>query len=414
MQDLNGTLTDISIAKLLSWLKNNQHTGVLRLTHGQQRKEFRLRNGKPFSFRSNLSSEQIETILAKQGIADLSYLQNLRKNCRSNKLSFAKELIIKELLSKAELQLWVRQSIRIALDNSLQWTSGTFNFRFLSEKQLAKPFVVPPKSTPDNQLPPSTKEILEEDKIFKKIKDQILTGQIKLPPMPDTMIKIRECLNNPDWDNQDLLRIIMVDQLLTSSILKTANSSFYGLSCQVSSLQHAIVLMGMKSIWGIVTHQSLLGSFSKKKQKIQQVLDHSFLCALLARQIALTYKCDEEDAFTCGLLHDIGKVVLYNLLAGSQYSEEIQEKLVARFHCETGLLIAAKWNLPELVLDAIEHHHHPEQAEDNRKLTEVIYIANCLAHKESPVDDILTSLDLNKMDFDMLAKRVEEFEQNGQ
>ena len=414
MQDLRGTLMDISVSKLLSWLKNNQHTGVLRLIHGQQRKEFRLRNGEPFAFRSNLSGEQVETLLAKQGVAEISYLQELRKNCRDKKQSFAKELITRKLLTKAELQIWMRQSIYVALDNSLQWPDGAFNFRFLSAEQVGKSFVVPPRSMPDEQDSPSTKEILEEEKVFAAIKEQIVEGRIELPPMPDTMIRIRECLNDQDWDNQDLLKIIMADQLLTSSILKTANSTLYGLSSRVSSLQHAIVLMGMKTIWGIVTHQSLLSSFSKEKQKILQVLDHSFLCAMLARQIALTYKCDEEDAFTCGLLHDIGKVVLYNQLASSQYSEKIQEKLVARFHSEAGLLIAARWNLPELVLNAIEYHHHPEHTSDNRNLVEVVYVANCLAHKGKPVDDVLTCPDFNKIDLNQLAECVEEFEQNNQ
>ena len=414
MQDLRGTFADIPVSKLLSWLNNNRHTGVLHLTQGKQRKEFRLRNGEPFAFRSNLLGEQIEVILAKQRVAELSYLKNLSKDCRDKKQSFAKELITKKLLTKAEFQLWMRQSIYIALDNSSQWVDGIFNFRFLSEEQMAKTFVVAPKSVPDDQNSPSTQDILADEQIFSGIKDLILSGQIKLPPMPDTMIKIRNCLDNPDWDNQDLLKIIMTDQLLTSSILKTANSSFYGFSNGVSSLQHAIVLMGMKTIWGIVTHQSLLNSFPEGNEKIQETLNHSFLCAMLARQIASTCKCDEEDAFTCGLLHDIGKVVLYNLPASSQYSEKIQEKLVARFHSEAGMLIAAKWNLPELVLEAIEHHHHPENASDNRNLVEVVYIANTLAHKGKLLDEVLTCSDFKKIDLNQLAERVDEFEQNNQ
>ena len=64
--------------------------------------------------------------------------------------------------------------------------------------------------------------------------------------------------------------------------------------------------------------------------------------------------------------------------------------------------------MTELVLDAIEHHHHPEQASDNRNLVEVVYVANCLAHKGKPVDDTLIYLDLEKMDLDQLAGRIDE------
>lgn len=409
MQDLHGEFKDVPVAKLLSWLRNNQHTGILRLTHGQQRKEFRFLLGESFYFRSNFSGEQIETLLAKQGIAEFSYLENLRKECRKNKESFARKLLAKKLLTKKEWLLWLKQSVYLALDNASRWTVGTFAFRFLSEDQVGKQFIVSPKAEPNTLSPPSYGSIIADEKIFSVIQERIGAGQIELPPMPHTMIKIQECLHDPNWDNKDLLKIIMADQLLTSSILKAANSSLYGFSSSVSSLQHAIVLMGMKTIWGIVTHQSLLGSFSNQKEQIQQVLDHSFFCALLARQIAQSCKCDEDEAFTCGLLHDIGKIVLYNLLADSEYPHEIQEKIVARFHGEAGLLLAARWNLPELVLETIEYHHHPEQASDNHTLVEVVYVANCLAYNKKINSDILVSLDLENVDTNLLADQAKEF-----
>lgn len=411
MADIRGDLKNISVVKLLSWLRNNQKTGFLRIIHGQQRKEFRLKQGAPFTFKSNFGPEQLEVLLANQKISDLALLSQLRKNCHLAKKSFVRELLNQKILSRSELQLWMKQSLHLALDNASRWSVGSFMFRPLPEDQVGKPFIVPPQAEKEHSPPPTAEQIIADETIFSDLSELITSGRIELPPLPGTLIKIRECLNDPNWDNQDLLKVIMTDQLLTTSILKVANSSFYGLSSRVSSLQHAIVLMGMKTIWGIVTHQSLLSSFPQQKEEVEAVLDHGFLCALLAKQIALNCRFDEEEAFTCGLLHDIGKVVLYNLLAKSQFSQSLQERLINRFHCEAGVLIAAKWNLPELVVEAIEYHHHPEKSRDNRILNEIIYTANCLTHDKEPEPDKLSCINLDNIDVSSLEEIKESFKQ---
>ena len=410
MADIRGELKDLSVVKLLSWLRNNQKTGLLRIVHGQQRKEFRLKQGEPFTFKSNFGPEQLEALLAKQKIADLALLSHLRKDCHLAKKSFTHELLHHKIVSPPELQLWMKQSLHLALDNASRWSVGSFMFRPLTEDQVGKPFIVPPQAKKEQSPPPTPERIIADENIFSDLREQITSGKVELPPLPGTLMKLRECLNNPNWDNQDLLKVIMTDQLLTTSILKVANSSFYGLSSRVSSLQHAIVLMGMKTIWGIVTHQSLLSSFPQQKEEVEAVLDHGFLCALLAKQIALSCRFDEEEAFTCGLLHDIGKVVLFNLLPKNKYPQSLQERLINRFHCEAGVLIAAKWNLPELVIEAIEYHHHPESSCDNRILNEIIYTANCLTHDKPPDPDKLSCINLDKINFSTLEEIKESFE----
>lgn len=410
MSDICGQFKDVAVVKLISWLRNNKKTGLLRLTHGQQRKEFRFRLGQPFAFRSNFAPEQLEYLLADKQIAEIALLRSLRSECRQKKQSFARELVARGYLEKAELKLWMQQSLHLAIDNASRWSVGSFNFRPLSLEQIGKPFLVPPKSESQETEAPKPETILAEESIFTEIREKLLSNEIELPPMPATLMKVRECLVNPDWDNQDLLKIIMSDQLLTTSILKVANSSLYGFSSRVSSLQHALVLMGMKTIWGIVTHQSLLGAYPNQKKQVEQVLEHGFLCALLAKQIALTCQLDEEDAFTCGLLHDIGKVVLYSQLPQNQYTQILHDRLIGRFHCQAGLLIAAKWNLPDVVLETIENHHLPEKATENRSMSEVIYIANCLANGQEPIEELLSEIDLSGLDLECLRDMKERFE----
>lgn len=408
MQDLRGNFAQLPLAQLLSWLRNNQYYGILRISGGRTRKEFKLRKGVPCSFRSNLPEEQLENILAAKGVAALEFLHQLRKECRGSNTPFTEALLMRGLLPKAELRLWLKQSLIVALDSALAWPEGHFMFRFLEESGLERSGIVASQPAATSPAAPEVREILEAEKIFSVINDRIVDGNIELPPMPDTLIRVRECLNQPDWDSQDLLKIIMADQLLTSSILKAANSSRYGLASRVSSLQHAIVLMGMKTIWGIVTHQSLLGSFSKEKERIQQVLDHSFLCALLARLLAGRLKLDEEDAFTCGLLHDMGKAVLLNQLADEEIGSATKDLLIDRFHAETGQLIAAKWNLPEVVQDVIAYHHQPDRADTNASIVELVGLADCLAKQADPKNELadqLVHIDLDTLD---LAELVEQ------
>lgn len=411
MNDICGQFEEVPVDKLLSWLRNNRKTGLLRLTHGQQRKEFRLRQGMPFAFRSNFPPEQLESLLADKKVADLATLRTLRNTCRQAKKSFARELTDQGYLDKEELKVWMKQSLHMAIDNASRWSVGSYNFRQLDEEQIGKPFLVPPATAcPANEVPaPST--IIAEEALFAAIRDKLLADEIELPPIPGTLRKVRECLVNPDWDNQDLLKVIMMDQLLTTSILKVANSSLYGFSSRVSSLQHAIVLMGMKTIWGIVTHQSLLGAYPDQKEQVEETLEHGFRCALLAKQVALRCRQDEEDAFTCGLLHDIGKVVLYNQLPQAQFSRSLQGKLVSRFHCEAGLLIAAKWNLPDVVLETIEHHHHPAEAAANRPMSEIIYIADCIANDRTPLGDHISEIDLDALDLQALKDMKQSLEE---
>ncbi len=411
MQDLRGHFAQLPLAQLLSWLRNNQYHGILRVSNGQNRKEFKIRKGRPRSFRSNIPAEQLENILAANGIAELDDLQQLRRECRNSRTPFAEALLGRQLLPKSELRLWLKQSLILALDHAMAWREGNFQFRFLAETDLNQPGIVPPQSAPAGPAAPEVSEILAAERIFAAINERITGGDIDLPPMPNTLIRLRDCLNRPDWDSQDLLKIIMADQLLTSSILKAANSSRYGLASRVSSLQHAIVLMGMKTIWGIVTHQSLLGSFSKERERIQKVLDHSFLCALIARVLAGKLKLDEEDAFTCGLLHDIGKAVLLNQLADEDIPPGTKELLIDRFHAEAGLLIAAKWNLPELVQDAIAYHHQADQAGENAPVAELVGLADCLANQADPATEMadqLVYIDLDSLNLEALVEQAEQ------
>ena len=402
-RDLFGSFRDLPLADLTSWLGNKQKDGVLQIRNGMVRKEFRFRRGRPYFFRSSLPEEQLEQMLAQLEIAELERLQQLRSEALQQKIPYGDYLVKQLPIPKAELRAIADQLLYLALDDAMQWPQGEFRFRF-SLPKFKQPASAPASATAEESPapPPTLERIRADEAIFRTIGKQILSGKVEIPPMPDTLMKVQQCLNQEDWSSQKLMKIIMADQILTTNILRTANSSLYGLASKVSSLQHAIVLMGIRTILGIVTHYVLSGSFSKEQKAIRAVLDHSFHCAVIAHKAASMAGCDAEEAFSCGLLHDIGKTVLLSRLADYGLPEDTKRGLIDRFHVDAGVLMAQKWNLPEVVTEVIRHHHDPLKADGARLLVEVVYLANSLVHMRDDLDDLqhnCCNLPLERIDF---------------
>ena len=103
------------------------------------------------------------------------------------------------------------------------------------------------------------------------------------------------------------------------------------------------------------------------------VLQHCLVCGMIARQIAQDLRLDHEQAFICGLLHDIGKTVMLDMLHDYTLTEEIREQLIGEYHAEIGYLLARKWNFDEFIQNSIRYHHFPERAGEDAGLVEIVY-----------------------------------------
>jgi putative nucleotidyltransferase with HDIG domain len=167
--------------------------------------------------------------------------------------------------------------------------------------------------------------------------------------------------------------------------------------------------MGFKSILSIVTVHALNSINIKSNEEVAEVLRHSLLCAFISKRIAISSGIDPEEAFVCGLLHDIGKTVLLNLLEEYSLPREARYKIVNEYHLNTGSLIAIKWNFSEIVKYAIRFHHNPEDALAHVKTVEAVALANAMANE--PENGELgemkfKSLNVKEIDVNQIRKEI--------
>ncbi|MDR3584992.1 MAG: HDOD domain-containing protein [Desulfosporosinus sp.] len=224
--------------------------------------------------------------------------------------------------------------------------------------------------------------------ILKRVRD--------LPPLPTSAMQLISLTKNPTTSAKDLEFVIGQDPALTAGILRQANSSFYGYARRISSLQEAVVLLGFQVIQGIAMSTAIAPLLKTQLvgYKINQegLWKHSLLTAMAAKRLCQHRKLPYvEVAFTAGLLHDIGKLIISiyvrevgdYLLKKATESRlsyvELEGKVIGFDHAKVGGFLAESWNLPDELVAAISFHHSPSNAQNHEQLTSVIHVANGLA-----------------------------------
>ncbi len=223
----------------------------------------------------------------------------------------------------------------------------------------------------------------------------MMTGD--LPPMPNVAAKVMEMMSNPMMDGKSIHRLISTDQALASKILKIANSALYSFSKEISSLGHAISIIGFNTISSLVIASSTKNAFFKGKMGLQDkmIWEHSlasaFGCRDLARKKLGAGKM--EVAFLSGLLHDIGKIILskkipdqYNAIVQEAYNTKtpfayLEMNALGFTHAEVGALVAKKWKLPSVIQECIQFHHDPSKAENAKETVDIVDTLNYICSK---------------------------------
>jgi|GEM_PF-1183337 HD-like signal output (HDOD) protein len=219
-----------------------------------------------------------------------------------------------------------------------------------------------------------------------------------LPAFPQIALEVTYLLRKESTSTKNLYDLIQKDPVLVSQILKTANSPFYGLHGKVSSLVHAINLLGFVQIENIVIASALLSTMKKfpvsKRFNANQFLDHSFGCGITAKIISniLNFNTGGLE-FSAGVIHDIGKVILdlydqedFDRILNYAYKNnqsfyESEKELFGITHCDLAEKLLRRWNLPEDLIDAVVNHHSPKKAK-NQTMASIISVADLLTYSE--------------------------------
>jgi diguanylate cyclase (GGDEF)-like protein len=199
-----------------------------------------------------------------------------------------------------------------------------------------------------------------------------------LPSLPAVAVRVLELTQDPDVKLTEIAAAIQNDQALASKILRTVNSSYYGLRKGCSTISHALVLLGLNPVKTLALGFSLVGTL---KHGIQDPFDHvrywrrGLYTAVGAKGLATAARFAEpEEAFLAGLMQDVGMIALYNAL-GEDYLKILQSagpdhrRLAAAEtdalelnHAEVGAALCKRWKLPQTLVKPIRFHERPAQA----------------------------------------------------
>lgn len=222
-----------------------------------------------------------------------------------------------------------------------------------------------------------------------------------LPPMPQTYTQLREKLQSADTSAAELGRIIEQDVAMTAKVLQLVNSAFFGLRQHVSTATQAVALLGVETIKALVLTTGLFGGAEKTRFPAEFSFDrlwrHSLAVGSYAQAIARAEKAPKElvnDAYTAGLLHDAGELVIaascpegyssaYAHAVGKKVPlAEAEKELLGCSHAEIGAYLLGIWGLPHPIVEAVAYHQRPSRcvATAFSPLT-AVHIADALAWK---------------------------------
>ncbi len=226
--------------------------------------------------------------------------------------------------------------------------------------------------------------------------DQILASVDKMRPMPTSITRILNALDDPNNTAGVISDLIGLDQALAASVLQMANSASMGFSFVCSSISDAVMRLGFKRIKNLVLGAASSGPLTRRLNGYRlgagELWNHSVATATIAQWISrFLHYPDPEEAYVAGLLHDMGKLILdqYMNVDYMRILElmrnydlalwQVEEKLLGIDHSAVGSLMAQKWNFPPILVEAIRYHHAPSFAKTKPTLGAIINIANAFS-----------------------------------
>jgi putative nucleotidyltransferase with HDIG domain len=224
--------------------------------------------------------------------------------------------------------------------------------------------------------------------------DDVVRNLDDLPSLPAVVMELLNSIDQDDVDISVLAKKVSYDQALTAKTLRLANSSLYGLQVKVTTIQQAITYLGFQTTRNLITAAAVTGCFAEGHCPgfdHKAFWRHSIATAACAKVLARQMRFNQDYAFTAGLLHDIGRLVLVSCFP-NQYSItlayreehdcyllEAERKVLGVDHVDAGMALAEHWNFSDTMRLAIGGHHDPE-APGAGFLATIIHVADAIVH----------------------------------
>jgi putative nucleotidyltransferase with HDIG domain len=249
-------------------------------------------------------------------------------------------------------------------------------------------------------------------------KNQLVKTIDTVRAVPQIVLKVIHMIQDEKSHISAVAKEMRQDQVISAKVLKMCNSAYFSRKVNADSIDRALILLGEKQILKLVISAAFEDFFSNNGQGYSLckggLFYHAVGTAIICETLAgLTGIVAPDKAYTAGLLHDIGKVVLDQYM-GNAYpffyrrtqleGDElvaVEREAFGVSHDEAGEMLADRWSLPDYIKDVIRHHHSPEEASINVELVHMVYLADLIMSR------VMVGQELERMDTMSLVVRLE-------
>ncbi len=232
----------------------------------------------------------------------------------------------------------------------------------------------------------------------QKFREEILSRLDTAPALPGSAVRVMAMLQDPEVEVKGLLEVLEFDPGLTANLLRWANSAYFSGPQRVASVRDAVVRLGMKRMAQLVMTSVTASIIDKPVTGYDLppggLLLHSIAVAIGTQELARVLDvAPPPHAFTAGLLHDIGKMILgsfveVNGVAITEYSkvnqvpfDAAEREVLGIDHAEVGAALLTRWNLPETIVSVVRWHHEPAKFEGDPLALDLVQVANVLGRE---------------------------------
>lgn len=214
-----------------------------------------------------------------------------------------------------------------------------------------------------------------------------------LSTTPALLSKILSLVNDETKSIEELNELISFDQAMAQRVLKVANSAFFAHSGEITNIHQAILFLGLDRIKSIAVGMTVMNIFPARGSfKIEKLWIHGYEVALISSVLSERVTVTEpQECFLAGLLHDIGRLILYNVdhrlyetVETTDTMLEQERTLYGCDHAQAGAWFAEEIGLPESVVAVIRHHHQPSAAPGNMNFVSLVALAEALTRMYTP------------------------------
>jgi putative nucleotidyltransferase with HDIG domain len=389
----------MSIPDLLQWVDMNKKTGTVTAHNGDSSKSIYVQEGKIIFISSREPGERIGEILAEMALLGKDKVEEHIKTSQLIKVPFISYLVDGNIVSKDDLMSALEKTAVRIIINIMKWLEGWFEFTTdIPEHVLNGPIRLNVAAVTMESL--RAYDELNRDLsdtgnfVAKDLIEAIVNSRIRLPEIPEELLDIQRRLKSRIITINDVVNIIVSHEQLSFTLTQTIKKLYYDTEPGKNVTVHdAVVLLGVRNVMSFVTMHFVMQAIKSDREKAKQIFCHSLLCAFVAKKIVMnsSINANETEVFSCALLHDIGRLIMADIVSSYQVSEDVASRITDQYHDKLGALAAYEWNFGEAALEIVRHHHSPSSSKTHSELVEIVALADDIAK-----DDLMRGVDLSR------------------